>query len=50
MPDNLEIIRFKKSTIWTKVEDVTFKRRLYFGHEADEYLFLLDGFIDILIN
>ena len=39
MPDYLGVIRFKKRTIATKVEDIIFKRRLYFDHEANEYVF-----------
>ena len=46
-PAHLEVIRFKKRTISTKIGDITFKRRLYFDHEADEYVFLLDEALKI---
>jgi len=45
--DYLEVIRFKKRTISTKVGDITFKRRLYYDHDTNEYVFLLDEALKI---
>jgi len=45
--DNLEVISRKARTISTKVGDITFKRRLYFDHDTDEYVFLLDEALKI---
>jgi len=46
-PDHMESIRFNERTIATKLGDITFKRRLYYDHEADEYVFLLDEALKI---
>lgn len=41
-PDHLESIRFRWRTISTKVGEIRFKRRLYYNHKTEEYVYLLD--------